>query len=44
MSYDANQLDLIREVGVDYVGRILKGAKPDDFRFGSQRSSNSSSI
>ena len=30
MSYDANQLDLIREVGVDYVGRILKGAKPED--------------
>jgi putative ABC transport system substrate-binding protein len=31
MSYDANQLDLIRQVGVDYVGRILKGAKPGDF-------------
>jgi putative tryptophan/tyrosine transport system substrate-binding protein len=30
MSYDANQLDLIRQVGVDYVGRILKGAKPGD--------------
>ena len=23
-------MDLIREVGVDYVGRILKGAKPED--------------
>jgi putative tryptophan/tyrosine transport system substrate-binding protein len=30
MSYDANQLDLIRQVGVDYVARILKGAKPGD--------------
>jgi ABC-type uncharacterized transport system substrate-binding protein len=30
MSYDANQLELIRQVGVDYVGRILKGAKPGD--------------
>jgi putative tryptophan/tyrosine transport system substrate-binding protein len=30
MSYDANQLDLIRQVSVDYVGRILKGAKPSD--------------
>ena len=30
MSYDADQLDLVRQVGVDYVGRILKGAKPSD--------------
>ena len=30
MSYDADQLDLVRQVGVDYVGRILKGAKADD--------------
>jgi putative ABC transport system substrate-binding protein len=30
MSYDADPLDLIRQVGVDYVGRILKGAKPAD--------------
>jgi putative ABC transport system substrate-binding protein len=30
MSYDADPLDLIRQVGVDYVGRILKGAKPGD--------------
>ena len=32
MSYDANQLDLIREVGVDYVGRILKGASQMTFQ------------
>jgi putative ABC transport system substrate-binding protein len=30
MSYDADPSDLIRQVGVDYVGRILKGAKPAD--------------
>jgi putative ABC transport system substrate-binding protein len=30
MSYDADQLDLVRQVGVDYVGRILKGAKAGD--------------
>ncbi len=30
MSYDADQLDLVHQVGVDYVGRILKGAKASD--------------
>jgi putative ABC transport system substrate-binding protein len=30
MSYDADPLDLIRQVGVDYVGRILKGAMPGE--------------
>jgi putative tryptophan/tyrosine transport system substrate-binding protein len=30
MSYDADPLDLVRQVGVDYVGRILKGAKAGD--------------
>jgi putative ABC transport system substrate-binding protein len=30
MSYDAELFDLIRQAGVDYVGRILKGAKPGD--------------
>jgi len=30
MSYDADLLDLVRQVSVDYVGRILKGAKPGD--------------
>ncbi len=30
MSYDADQLDLAHQVGVDYVGRILKGAKASD--------------
>ena len=30
MSYDADPLDLVRQVGVDYVGRILKGAKPGE--------------
>ena len=30
MSYNADQLDLLRQVGVDYVGRILKGARPGD--------------
>jgi putative ABC transport system substrate-binding protein len=30
MSYNADQVDLLRQVGVDYVGRILKGAKPGD--------------
>ena len=28
MSYGANVLDLFRQVGVDYVARILKGANP----------------
>jgi putative tryptophan/tyrosine transport system substrate-binding protein len=30
MSYDADQLGLVHQVGVDYVGRILKGAKAGD--------------
>ena len=30
MSYGANVLDLFRQVGVDYVARILKGANPAD--------------
>jgi putative ABC transport system substrate-binding protein len=30
MSYGADQLDSFRQVGLDYVGRILKGAKPTD--------------
>jgi ABC-type uncharacterized transport system substrate-binding protein len=30
MSYNADQVDLLRQVGVDYVARILKGAKPGD--------------
>jgi putative ABC transport system substrate-binding protein len=30
MSYDADPLDLVRQVGVDYVGQILKGATPGD--------------
>jgi len=30
MSYGANALVLLRQVGSDYVGRILKGAKPAD--------------
>jgi putative ABC transport system substrate-binding protein len=30
MSYDADPFDLIRQVGIDYVGRILKGAKPGE--------------
>jgi putative ABC transport system substrate-binding protein len=30
MSYDADPLDLVRQVGADYVGRILRGAKASD--------------
>jgi hypothetical protein len=30
MSYGANLLDLFRQVSVDYVVRILKGANPAD--------------
>jgi putative ABC transport system substrate-binding protein len=28
MSYGADQIRALRQVGVEYVGRILKGAKP----------------
>ena len=44
MSYDADPFDLDRQVGVDYVGRILRGAKPADLPVRSQRSSSWSSI
>jgi putative ABC transport system substrate-binding protein len=30
MSYGADQLDAFRQAGLDYVGRILKGAKPTE--------------
>ena len=30
MSYGANSVDLFRQIGVQYVGRILKGTKPAD--------------
>ena len=30
MSYSANFVDLFRQIGVQYVGRILKGTKPAD--------------
>jgi putative ABC transport system substrate-binding protein len=30
MSYGANSIDLFRQIGVQYVGRILKGTKPAD--------------
>jgi putative ABC transport system substrate-binding protein len=30
MTYGANLLDLFRQVSVDYVARILKGANPAD--------------
>ena len=30
MSYSANYVDLFRQIGVQYVGRILKGTRPAD--------------
>jgi putative ABC transport system substrate-binding protein len=30
MSYDADSGGVLRQVAIDYVGRILKGAKPGD--------------
>jgi putative ABC transport system substrate-binding protein len=30
MSYDADSVSMMRQVGFHYVGRILKGAKPAD--------------
>ena len=30
MSYNADDVDAYRKLGAQYVGRILKGAKPSD--------------